>query len=282
LALGYYFVLEAWAGQTVGKRLLSLRVLHAGGARPSARAVAIRTLLRMVDWLPLLYLAGFITMLATGKHRRRIGDLAARTAVTRAAPVRHRALALVPLAVVVLAAAGLSVYRANSAGGILAYAAYPAGGTQTYRANGVSFEYPAGWREHSIPPASGGGGQRLWSTIVGPGTQMDVIAVEAFGGSLPVATAQDIDTSGLESLVRRLFAQVGGAMQAGPEQITMAGLPGLWFRGTGTSRGSRYESTLVFAFSGTTEYFVNCQHTSAMAAAVERACGLVVASFRVS
>jgi len=35
LALGYYFVLEAWAGQTVGKRLLGLRVLSAEGARPS-------------------------------------------------------------------------------------------------------------------------------------------------------------------------------------------------------------------------------------------------------
>ena len=66
LALGYYFVLEAWAGQTVGKRLLGLRVFSAAGARPSVRAVAGRTLLRIVDWLPAFYLAGFITMLATG------------------------------------------------------------------------------------------------------------------------------------------------------------------------------------------------------------------------
>ncbi len=50
LALGYYFVLEAWAGQTVGKRLLGLRVLGAGGARPSVWAVAGRTLLRC--WPP--------------------------------------------------------------------------------------------------------------------------------------------------------------------------------------------------------------------------------------
>jgi uncharacterized RDD family membrane protein YckC len=66
LALGYYFVLEAWAGQTVGKRLLGLRVLGDGGARPSVWAVEGRTLLRLVDWLPALFLAGFITMLATG------------------------------------------------------------------------------------------------------------------------------------------------------------------------------------------------------------------------
>jgi RDD family len=152
-------VLEAWAGQTVGKRLLGLRVLSAGGARPSVRAVAGRTLLRIVDWLPALYLAGFITMLATGTRRQRIGDLAARTAVARAAPVRHRGLALVPLAVVLLAAAGLLVYRATSAGNTL-----------TYRADGVSFNYPAAWTDYGTRYGeSSGSGSQLWRTFVGPG-----------------------------------------------------------------------------------------------------------------
>ena len=137
LALGYYFVLEAWAGQTVGKRLLGLRVLGAGGARPSVWAVAGRTLLRIIDWLPALYLAGFITMLATGTRRQRIGDLAARTAVARAVPVRHRGLALIPLAVVLLAAVALPVYR-TSAGG-------------TYQGQGVSFSYPAAWTDYRHP-----------------------------------------------------------------------------------------------------------------------------------
>ena len=149
LALGYYFVLEAWAGQTVGKRLLGLRVLSAEGARPSVWAVAGRTLLRIVDWLPLLYLAGFITMLATGTRRQRIGDLAARTAVARAVPVRHRGLALVPLAVVLLAAAGLLVYRATSAGNTL-----------TYRANGVSFNYPAAWTDYGTGNGESSAGRR--------------------------------------------------------------------------------------------------------------------------
>ncbi|HEX9540106.1 MAG TPA: hypothetical protein VGA04_18250 [Streptosporangiaceae bacterium] len=76
---------------------MGLRVLGAPGARPSVWAVTLRTLLRVVDWLPLLYLAGFITMLATGTRRQRIGDLGARTAVARALPTRHRGLALVPL-----------------------------------------------------------------------------------------------------------------------------------------------------------------------------------------
>jgi hypothetical protein len=46
--------------------------------------------------------------------------------------------------------------------------------------------------------------------------------------------------------------------------------------------GSSYASTLVFAFNGTTEYFVNCQYTAGMAAEVGRACDQVTGSFQVS
>ena len=265
LALGYYFVLEAWAGQTVGKRLLGLLVLNAAGARPSVRAVAGRTLLRIVDWLPALYLAGFITMLATGTRRQRIGDLAARTAVARAGPVRHRGLALVPLAVVLLAAAGLLVYRATSAGNTL-----------TYRANGVSFDYPAGWQDETADYNTGTSGAvpPLWTIVVGPGTPHDAIVVQAY--RLPLAvTAQNIDYAAhqLESVMQ----QAGLAVQGAPEKITMAGLPALRFRLTETGGAS----PRVFAFNGTTEYAVSCQYTAATAAEVTRACDQVVGSFHV-
>ena len=71
-------------------------------------------------------------------------------------------------------------------------------------------------------------------------------------------------------------------MQAGPEKITMAGKPAVRFRGTGVmADGTRYTSTIVFAFTGTTEYFVNCQYTAAKAAEVTRACDQVVGSFHV-
>lgn len=100
LLLVYYFALEATTGQTVGKHLLSLTVVCADGTRPSTWAIAARTLLRIIDWFPLFYLVGFITILATGQRQQRLGDLAARTAVARTVPARHRGLALVPLAVV--------------------------------------------------------------------------------------------------------------------------------------------------------------------------------------
>ncbi len=282
LALGYYFVLEAWAGQTVGKRLLGLRVLGAGGARPSVWAVAGRTLLRVIDWLPLLYLAGFITMAATGARRQRIGDLAARTAVARAVPVRHRGLALIPVAAVLLAAVALPVYR-TSTGGTPASQKTSGGGT--YQGNGVSFNYPAAWTDFGTRyGTSSGSGSQLWRTFVGPGTPYDGVIVTAYPVSQAV-TAQNIGAliPVLESDVKQLFGQAGGGMQAGPETITMAGKPAVRFRATGImADGTRYTSTIVFAFNGTTEYFVNCQYTAAKAAEVTRACDQVVGSFHIS
>jgi uncharacterized RDD family membrane protein YckC len=93
LAFPYYFALEAANGRTVGKLLLGLQVVGADWGRPSLWAVAIRTALRVVDWLPLLYLVGFAATIATGARRQRLGDLAAKTSVGRALPMQRRGLA---------------------------------------------------------------------------------------------------------------------------------------------------------------------------------------------
>jgi uncharacterized RDD family membrane protein YckC len=79
-ALYYFFALESGDGQTVGKRLMKLRVVRANGAPAGMREVAVRTVLRVVD----NYLIGLIAMLATGERRQRIGDLAAGTVVVDA------------------------------------------------------------------------------------------------------------------------------------------------------------------------------------------------------
>ena len=83
--LAYFHILETRTGQTIGKRLLDLRVVRASDAGPaSATAISGRTILRLIDGLPAMYIVGLISMFATGKRRRRLGDLAAGTAVTRA------------------------------------------------------------------------------------------------------------------------------------------------------------------------------------------------------
>lgn len=85
IILLYYLVGEAASGQTAGKRIMGLRVVDAdGGGRVPLGRVVVRTLLRIVDNLPGLYLLGFVCILVTGQRRARLGDLAARTRVVRA------------------------------------------------------------------------------------------------------------------------------------------------------------------------------------------------------
>lgn len=85
LSFAYYGVLEGTTGQTLGKRLLGVRVVRAAdGGPPGGGAITARTLLRIVDALPLAYLLGLVLVLATGRRRQRLGDLAGGTTVARA------------------------------------------------------------------------------------------------------------------------------------------------------------------------------------------------------
>lgn len=80
----YYGITEAMTGQTLGKRLLGIRVVKAdGGGKPGTGAIVLRTVLRIIDGI-LFYLVGLIFILATGKRRQRLGDLAGGTTVARA------------------------------------------------------------------------------------------------------------------------------------------------------------------------------------------------------
>jgi RDD family len=78
----YHFAFEARDGQTPGKRRYGVRVMAADGGVPTAGAIALRSILRIVDQLPLFSASGLINMVRTGPRRRqRIGDVAGRTVV---------------------------------------------------------------------------------------------------------------------------------------------------------------------------------------------------------
>jgi uncharacterized RDD family membrane protein YckC len=81
----------AAGGRTPGKRWSSLRVVCDDGSPVTFRASALRNLVRLVDFLPGLYLVGTIAIFAT-RHNQRLGDLAAGTIVVR----EPRAAALAP------------------------------------------------------------------------------------------------------------------------------------------------------------------------------------------
>jgi hypothetical protein len=83
LSLGYGMACEWWwRGQTVGKRVLRLRVMDAEGLRLHFPQIAIRNLLRAVDALPVAYFLGGIVGWCSAKGQR-LGDIAANTIVVR-------------------------------------------------------------------------------------------------------------------------------------------------------------------------------------------------------
>jgi uncharacterized RDD family membrane protein YckC len=83
LSIGYRIVLEwHWRGQTLGKRLLRIRVVDAQGLRLHVSQIVIRNLLRFIDALPLCYLVGGIACVVS-RRAQRLGDFAANTVVVR-------------------------------------------------------------------------------------------------------------------------------------------------------------------------------------------------------
>jgi uncharacterized RDD family membrane protein YckC len=83
ISIGYGIGCEwYWRGQTVGKRVLKLRVMDVQALRLDFSQIVIRNLLRFVDMLPGLYLVGG-TACVLSRRFQRLGDLAANTIVVR-------------------------------------------------------------------------------------------------------------------------------------------------------------------------------------------------------
>jgi len=83
LEWGYFVVFEfVWSGQTPGKRVLGLRVVKDGGYPIQGTDILLRNLLRAADFMPLLYVTGFMVAMADPRFRR-LGDLVAGTVVVQ-------------------------------------------------------------------------------------------------------------------------------------------------------------------------------------------------------
>jgi uncharacterized RDD family membrane protein YckC len=83
ISIGYGIAMEwYWRGQTIGKRVLKLRVMDEQALRLEFSQIVVRNLLRFVDSLPALYLVGGIACVLSRRFQR-LGDLAANTIVVR-------------------------------------------------------------------------------------------------------------------------------------------------------------------------------------------------------
>jgi len=80
---GYYLYFETvWNGQTPGKRFSRTRTVREGGVPIDLSCAALRNLIRVVDFLPVFYILGGITVLISSCNKR-LGDYAAGTLVVK-------------------------------------------------------------------------------------------------------------------------------------------------------------------------------------------------------
>ena len=78
---GYFIFFELLLkGRTPGKALLKLRVVRKDGRAADVSGILIRNLIRIIDYLPLFYAVGMITIFIN-KDCRRLGDIVGGTVV---------------------------------------------------------------------------------------------------------------------------------------------------------------------------------------------------------
>lgn len=82
LWLIYFTYFEGTSGQTIGKNLTHIKVIKEDGSKCDFGSAFIRSLLRIIDHLPFLYLLGII-LIATTDKRQRLGDMLAKTIVVK-------------------------------------------------------------------------------------------------------------------------------------------------------------------------------------------------------
>jgi hypothetical protein len=189
-----------------------------------------------------------------------------------AATARHRGVAVVSLAIVLAAVAGLSAYRVTSTSAI-----------RTYSGHGIAFDYPAAWQLGRLPLGAGPfhNGHQLWTTAVIL-DQADWIGVTGYRLASPVFLIGSLPPAA-EAGFRREIERAGGVLLAGPREITMGGLPGIGFQFRVTRTEIPVQYTVTVAFKGRAAYAVVCEQALQQGAGqVQRACDQVIRTFAVT
>ncbi|TMD46097.1 MAG: hypothetical protein E6I86_13420 [Chloroflexi bacterium] len=184
LLAGYFLVSEAvWNGQTLGKRAARLRVVGDHGEPVTLGQAAIRNLVRIVDFLPVFYAIGMLTLFINGRGKR-LGDFAAGTLVVRD---RER----------------VSLYDLSSA---------PAGAVATPQPAASIWATPASTPATPLTSSTPTGEP----AAIDPGLRRLVVAYAARREALPVARREALAQSAEPALRRALpdVVAIAGALAA--------------------------------------------------------------------
>ena len=83
LWLIYFTYFEGTTGQTIGKKVVRIKVIKEDGSKCDFGSALVRNILRIIDHLPFLYILGIILIAATDK-KQRLGDMLGKTIVVKA------------------------------------------------------------------------------------------------------------------------------------------------------------------------------------------------------
>jgi len=89
----YPIIFEARSGQTPGKKQMGIRVINEDGTQPGWQPCMVRNLIRFVDFLPLFYGIGLVSVFLN-RDFKRLGDFAAGTLVVHDPKERKKDTAL--------------------------------------------------------------------------------------------------------------------------------------------------------------------------------------------
>jgi uncharacterized RDD family membrane protein YckC len=83
LNIGYYTYMEGTRGQTIGKKMIKIKVVREDGKPIDMKQAFTRNILRIVDGLFFIYLIGALLIWRSEK-KQRLGDIVAKTVVVKA------------------------------------------------------------------------------------------------------------------------------------------------------------------------------------------------------
>jgi len=82
LGIGYHTLLEWQFGKTLGKYLVGIKAVNDDGSPLSLGSSVVRNVLRLVDFLPVFYLVGIVSLVFSDANQR-LGDRFGGTVVVR-------------------------------------------------------------------------------------------------------------------------------------------------------------------------------------------------------
>jgi hypothetical protein len=145
----------------------------------------------------------------------------------------------------------------------------------SFRAHGISFEYPGDWKRMVSATSNIAQASPRWTAAVGVNGN-NLVSIDAYHLAFPVTeTNFEQFADELTNRVTKAARDANGRLVGDAETTTLGGLPGFRFRIAGDKR----ENRVVIAFDGTIELLLECRSTEEFREEIGEGCEQILTSF---